>query len=171
MHRRRHNGFCRGQLIFPQLLMSEHMFGHEEGLPVDTSPVEREQIRLAALHRHYPDGSRIFDSYRCRSDGHWDSLESCKRGAQSKRAAPDIYEPVEDWRDEPWYPEQFAAVVCERLTDREAQVVRMLFGLGDSPMYRQDEIAVRLGISQPAVAQFKASALAKLRDVEAVVKI
>ena len=50
----------------------------------------------------------------------------------------------------------------ESLAPQEAQVLRLLFGIGERP-HSPDELGVRLGLSHQRVWQIRATALRKLR--------
>ena len=51
----------------------------------------------------------------------------------------------------------------QHLTDKQADIIDLRFGLSNGREYTQDQIATMLGISRPVVAKHEAAALKKLR--------
>ncbi len=58
-----------------------------------------------------------------------------------------------------------AEYIMKNLTKRERSIIVMRYGLGDSPMKTQREVAEKLGISRSYVSRIEKSALEKIRSV------
>lgn len=58
-----------------------------------------------------------------------------------------------------------AEYIMKNLTKRERDIIIMRYGLGDSPMKTQREVAEKLGISRSYVSRIEKSALEKIRSV------
>ena len=58
-----------------------------------------------------------------------------------------------------------AEYIMKNLTKRERNIIVMRYGLGDSPMKTQREVAEKLGISRSYVSRIEKSALEKIRSV------
>lgn len=59
----------------------------------------------------------------------------------------------------------FARSAMQHLTDRQADVIELRYGIRNGRDYTQEEVALMLGISRPVVAKHEAAALAKMRKI------
>jgi RNA polymerase primary sigma factor len=57
-----------------------------------------------------------------------------------------------------------AAGLLDRLTPREADVLRLRFGLGDAPEHTLEEVGHRYSVSRERIRQIEAGALRRLRE-------
>ena len=55
------------------------------------------------------------------------------------------------------------AAVLQTLTDREEQVIRMRFGIGDGSEHTLEEVGQRFSVTRERIRQIEAKALRKLR--------
>ena len=53
--------------------------------------------------------------------------------------------------------------LLEKLSDRERQVIRLRYGLGDERTHTLEEIGEKLGVTRERVRQIEARAMEKLR--------
>ncbi len=85
-----------------------------------------------------------------------------------------IYLEFEDKRNEieEWIDDEFTEWMCNRclfvITDREYEVVSMIFGLSDDEPRSYDEIAVAMNLSKDAVSRIYHKALQKMRHPKVV---